>query len=245
MVLPTITYNRSRIRRRINRNRPSVYAYEPMHVQSAREQRRSRTVRELPLSRSNRPPSERAARTAARQRAIQEARQSVYWNLANMNRRLQEKHLLRPEAIEAAKKILKAYKNKKSRSVLLSQNVKDAITNENLEPIVVEAWNKPGGEKYYMNPSTMKHFLGPTGIYTSPRTRATAGYMYRKAQFRRGGMITNKDEVLKKAMNISRNINKKRASMAQGSMIPNNRIGRPNTSGNASFARRLSRMFGF
>jgi len=229
MVLPVITYRRTRIRRPLDPNHPNQYLFQNTRVHRARGTRRVRTAQIQHLPRSQRPPGERAARTLALRRANVAARGSVYRNLYNMNTALHENPFV-PVVINLTKT---------AGNIRLSRNVTNAITANNLGPIVVEVWNTNNGNRHYMNPNTFKQFVNVRGIYKSPFTRLTGKYRNLNAAYTsETKKPENMKKVIKKAMKISGGISKKRKKYKE--LIPAHLVGRPNTSGNAAFARSLA-----
>ncbi len=124
----------------------------------------------------------------------------------------------------AARKIQKRF-GVTRKPLVLPRNAVNAITFGALGKIVVQAWNHPGGEVYYLNPSPFKHFLNRNGVYTSPRTRARAHYRYRRAVFVGQTPKRNNKNVMNKARNISKTISNQKTGR---NLIPNNVIGTTN-----------------
>jgi hypothetical protein len=236
MVLPQISYNRnSRFRRRLEPGR-SMYEYENRRVHQGREARRARTVRVQSLPRSMRPPEERTARANALARATRNARHSVYSTLSNMNNAL----MAAPSA--AAARVLVNLTKAKNKA-RLSRYAENAITAMNLFPakVVVEVRNKENGNKQYMAPNTFKQFLRNNGVYVSPFSRNPGMFKIVKAMYTNNKKKTNNANYLKKGLAISRKIAKNRKKFEKaGKIIPSHLVGRPNTSGNAAFARSLA-----
>jgi hypothetical protein len=79
---------------------------------------------------------------------------------------------------EAARVIQRGFRRR--FAIRLPRNVRNAITANNLGPRVVEAWNQPGGDYYYMNPSTFVQLL-QNGVFISPFTRRPASFAFRDA----------------------------------------------------------------
>ena len=126
----------------------------------------------------------------------------------------------------AARKIQTIYRRKKP--VRLSRNVKNAFTLNNLGPRVVEAWNAPGAERYYMNPSTYFRLLTNNGVYISPRSRNPASFAFRNAVYYGRSsrkMLTQKNRAA--ARRVSRNLAKTMAAKRKRgqNFIPNNANG--------------------
>lgn len=242
MVLPTVTYNRnSRFIRRIQPNRPGYYEYETSRVHAGREGRRARTVRVQSLPRSQRPPEERAARTNALIRATTNARRSVYRTLGHMNntlRRNTNANAPFPFVVRGSPHV-NVNLTKTSGNITLSRNVTNAIMANNLGPIVVEVWNTNNGNRHYMNPNTFKKMLKKNGTYISPFTKVAGKYKILKATYTNATQKPNNvKKVMKAGMKLSKKINKNRKKYKE--LIPSHLVGRPNTSGNASFARSLA-----
>jgi hypothetical protein len=121
----------------------------------------------------------------------------------------------------AARRIQNAFRRK---TLVLPRTTKNIITLENLGPLVIQAWNRPGGNRYYMNPSTFREiFTG--GVYISPLSRAPASFMFRKAKFvgRSRKSLTQKNKAA--ARRMSRNINRMKRKRGNANMIPNNANG--------------------
>jgi hypothetical protein len=125
----------------------------------------------------------------------------------------------------AARKIQRRYISKVP--LRLSRNTVNEITANALGNIVVQAQNKRGGNVYYMNPSTMNHFLNNMGRFTSPRTRNPGYYRYRRAVYVGN---TPKKNNMKNVMNKARKTSNKISNQKSGrrNLIPNNRIGTTN-----------------
>jgi hypothetical protein len=129
---------------------------------------------------------------------------------------------------------------KTSGNIKLSRNVTNAIMANNLGPVVVEVWNTNNGNRHYMNPNTFKKFLSANGVYTSPFTKVAGKYKILKATYTNSNKKSsnNVKKVMKEGMKISKKISKNRKKYKE--LIPSYLIGRPNTSGNAAFARSLA-----
>ena len=231
MVLPEITYRRTGLRRPLDPNRPDQYLFQNTRVHQARGTRRVRTAQIQRLPRSQRPPGERAARTLALRRANIAARGTVYRNLSLMNNALRENVPIPRININLTKAAGK---------IRLSRNVTNAITSNNLGPVVIEVWNTNNGNRHYMNPNTFKQFLNAAGVYKSPFTRLTGKYRILNAAYTNATKKPiNMKKVMKNAMKISGRITKKRKKQ-QHKLIPAHLVGMPNTSGNVAFARSLA-----
>jgi hypothetical protein len=111
----------------------------------------------------------------------------------------------------------------------LPRNTVNEVTAGALGRIVVQAWNRPGGNVYYLNPETLKHFLNRYGRYTSPRTRAPAHYRYRRAVYVGSARKTNNmKNVMNKARAISRTISNQKSKRSNIMRNNNNRLGTTN-----------------
>jgi len=122
---------------------------------------------------------------------------------------------------EAARKIQKRFGISRA-PVVLPRNSTNEITATALGKIVVQAWNHPKGDSYYMNPSTFKRFLNNRGRYISPRTRAPAHYRYRRAVYVGSTPKRNNKNVMNRARNISKTISNQKSGR---NLIGNNVIG--------------------
>lgn len=124
----------------------------------------------------------------------------------------------------AARKIQRRFISKVP--LKLSRNTVNEITANALGNIVVQAQNKRGGNVYYMNPSTMNHFLNNMGKFISPRTRNPGFYRFRRAVYVGS---TPKKNNMKNVLNKARKTSNKISNQKAGrNLIPNNRIGTTN-----------------
>ena len=111
--------------------------------------------------------------------------------------------------------------------LILPRGTVNAITNRALGKIVVEAWNAPGTNKYYLTPNTLKFRLNNKGRYNSPYTKNPGQYRYRRATFvGNAPKQNNMKNVMARAKKISNKISNQKAE--RRNLIPNNRIGTTN-----------------
>ena len=116
----------------------------------------------------------------------------------------------------AARKIQNAFRRK---TLVLPRTTKNMFTLENLGPVVVQAWNAPGKDRYYMNPSTFRQIF-TNGVYISPLSRSPASFLFRRVKYvgRTRKSLTTKNKAA--ARRLSKNIN--RLKRKRTNMIPNN-----------------------
>lgn len=236
MVLPEVTYTRTRFRRPPHPTATNRYNYENRRVHRGRERRRALSVRVQRLPRSMRPPSERGARTNALTRTTQNARQSVYTTLANMNHALMNNTRRPPASVPVNINLTRT-----TNRVRLPSSTENNITAIELKPskIIIEVKNRVNGNTKYMTPNTFKQFM-KNGIYISPYTRRPGMFRILNATYNNNKVQNNKENYLKKSMKISNKIAKNRKKFEKaGKIIPRHLVGMPNTSGNVAFARYL------
>ena len=116
----------------------------------------------------------------------------------------------------------------------------NAITANNLKnsKVIVKVWNARENNAQYMKPTTFERFI-ENGKYMSPFSRTVGKYKVIIPIFNIASVNTT--NLLRRGTSIGNNLNRQRKSQ-QHKLIPKHKVGAPNTSGNAAFARTLANM---